>query len=374
MLSPTGLCRAFSADADGYVRAEGGVVLVLRKGAASASSVHGIILASDVNSDGRTNGISLPSAKGQEDLLNRVYSRAGIDAERLSFVEAHGTGTPVGDPIEANALGRSLGRTRSAPLPIGSIKTNIGHLEPASGLAGLLKALLALNHRILPRSINFREPNPNIDFAGLNLTLCEEPLLLPDDGAHCAGVNSFGFGGTNAHVVIAPAREAKDTADGGAVSGGEFFALSAASKPALLALAQNYRRAAGARLRCGDRAHGERYRAPPGFPAAPPCYFRQAKQRSHGRARGFHRRVRASAAPVGHGCRKRTVHRLRLFGKRQPVARNGALPPIATTPNSARILTISMTISGSSPAGRSRKRCLATASTIASHSPASHSP
>lgn len=240
MLSPTGLCRAFSADADGYVRAEGGVVLVLRKGIPSASTVHGIILASDVNSDGRTNGISLPSAKGQEELLNRVYSRAGIEPDRLSFVEAHGTGTPVGDPIEANAVGRSLGRTRSAPLPIGSIKTNIGHLEPASGLAGLLKAQLALNHRILPRSLNFREPNPNIDFAGLNLTLCEEPLLLPELERSCAGVNSFGFGGTNAHVVIAPGRAAKEASGRRTRSGGEFFALSAASKPALVALAQNY--------------------------------------------------------------------------------------------------------------------------------------
>jgi len=240
MLSPTGVCHAFSADADGYVRAEGGVVLVLRRSVPSASSVHGIILASDVNSDGRTNGISLPSAKWQEELLNRVYSRAGITPERLSFVEAHGTGTPVGDPIEANAVGRSLGRTRSAPLPIGSIKTNIGHLEPASGLAGLLKALLALNHRILPRSLNFREPNPNIDFQGLNLTVCEEPLLLPETERSCAGVNSFGFGGTNAHVVVAPGREAKEADGRGRVSGSEVFALSASTKPALVALAQNY--------------------------------------------------------------------------------------------------------------------------------------
>jgi acyl transferase domain-containing protein/NADPH:quinone reductase-like Zn-dependent oxidoreductase/NADP-dependent 3-hydroxy acid dehydrogenase YdfG/acyl carrier protein len=240
MLSPTGLCRAFSADADGYVRGEGGVVLVLRKGAPSATTVHGIILASDVNSDGRTNGISLPSGKAQEELLHRVYSRAGIDAERLSFVEAHGTGTPAGDPIEANAVGRSLGRTRIAPLPIGSIKTNIGHLEPASGLAGMLKAMLALNHRILPRSLNFREPNPNIDFSGLNLTLCDEPLLLSDAARNCAGVNSFGFGGTNAHVVIAPGREPKHVAIGPNMSGANCFALSAASGPALVALARNY--------------------------------------------------------------------------------------------------------------------------------------
>lgn len=240
MLSPTGLCRAFSADADGYVRAEGGVVLILRKGALNAAAVHGVVLASDVNSDGRTNGIALPSIKAQEALLTRVYSRAGIDPDRLSFVEAHGTGTPVGDPIEANAVGRSLGRLRSAPLPIGSIKTNIGHLEPASGLAGLLKAMLALNHGILPRTLNFREENPNIDFAGLNLSVCREPLLLSDAAGRCAGVNSFGFGGTNAHVVLAPGRKAKAPAGRGAVDVGNFFALSAASRPALVALARHY--------------------------------------------------------------------------------------------------------------------------------------
>lgn len=241
MLSPTGRCRAFSADADGYVRAEGGAVLILRRGGPSTSSVHGVVLASDVNSDGRTNGIALPSAKAQEDLLNRVYSRAGIDPARLSFIEAHGTGTPVGDPAEASALGRSLGHARNTPLPIGSIKTNIGHLEAASGLAGLLKALLALNHGILPRTLHVRAPNPNIDLQRLNLTLCEESLLLPRSAQGCAGVNSFGFGGTNAHVVIAPGRMPPKVLSRHPAEGGDFFALSAASKPALIALAQRYR-------------------------------------------------------------------------------------------------------------------------------------
>jgi acyl transferase domain-containing protein/NADPH:quinone reductase-like Zn-dependent oxidoreductase/NADP-dependent 3-hydroxy acid dehydrogenase YdfG/acyl carrier protein len=240
MLSPTGQCRAFAADADGYVRAEGGAVLVLRRGVPSTSAVHGVILASDVNSDGRTNGIALPSATAQEQLVNRVYSCARIDPQRLSFVEAHGTGTPVGDPVEATALGRSLGRARNAPLPIGSIKTNIGHVEAASGLAGLLKALLALNHGVLPRTLHIREPNPNIDLARLNLTLCQEPLLLSRSTQSCAGVNSFGFGGTNAHVVIAPGRKPPETLSRRPVTGDDFFALSAASRPALLALAQSY--------------------------------------------------------------------------------------------------------------------------------------
>src|SRR6185312_16850658 len=119
--------------------------------------IHGLVLATDVNSDGRTNGISLPSLDAQEALLRRIYSRSGIEPDRLAFVEAHGTGTAAGDPIEANAMGRGIGRGRTNPLPIGSIKTNIGHLEPASGFAGLLKAVLALNHGILPPSLHFNE-------------------------------------------------------------------------------------------------------------------------------------------------------------------------------------------------------------------------
>jgi len=242
MLSPTGLSRAFSADADGYVRAEGGVVLVLRKAAlaqANLNPVHGIVVASDINSDGRTNGISVPSGSAQEALIKRVYSRAEIDVDRLVFVEAHGTGTPVGDPIEANALGLGLGLRRSSPLPIGSIKTNIGHLEPASGLAGLVKAVLALNHGILPRSLHFSKPNPNVEFGRLNLAVCDKPLLLPNSPLRCAGVNSFGFGGTNAHVVVAPGKTAEAVGQSSPNPRG-FFLLSAETRPALAALAGKY--------------------------------------------------------------------------------------------------------------------------------------
>jgi acyl transferase domain-containing protein/NADPH:quinone reductase-like Zn-dependent oxidoreductase/NADP-dependent 3-hydroxy acid dehydrogenase YdfG/acyl carrier protein len=242
MLSPTGLCQAFSAKADGFVRAEGGTVFVLRKAAhahGSRNPVRGLILATDVNSDGRTNGISLPSLEAQEELLQRIYSRAAIDPNRLAFIEAHGTGTPAGDPIEANALGRSLGHERSDPLPIGSIKTNIGHLEPASGLAGMLKALLALNHGILPPSLHFSEPNPNIAFDRLNLTVSDQSLLLPDSPLRCAGVNSFGFGGTNAHAIVAAGRKNPSPVTGHG-PGASLFALSAESKPALAALAQKY--------------------------------------------------------------------------------------------------------------------------------------
>ena len=243
MLSPTGLCRAFSADADGYVRAEGGGVVVLRKVAHARqhlNPVHGIIVACDVSSDGRTNGISLPSGQAQENLLQRIYERAEVSPERLAFVEAHGTGTPAGDPIEATALGNALGRRRSTPLPIGSIKTNIGHLEPASGVAGLIKSLLALNNGVLPASLHFSGPNPNINFDALNLTVCREPLKLSDARQQLAGVNSFGFGGTNAHLILAPGQKNAAIVDRSTRTD-QFFSFSAASRPALVDFARQYR-------------------------------------------------------------------------------------------------------------------------------------
>jgi phthiocerol/phenolphthiocerol synthesis type-I polyketide synthase C len=243
MLSPTGLCRAFDANADGFVRAEGGAVFVLRRAAlanAKSNPIRGVILASDVNSDGRTNGIALPSVEAQENLLSRVYSRAAIAPARLAFVEAHGTGTAAGDPIEATALGHVLGRQRDEALPIGSVKTNIGHLEPASGMAGVVKSLLALNHGMLPRSLHFSEPNPNIDFPQLNLAVCTEPLLLPNVAQQCAGVNSFGFGGTNAHVVLAPGRAAGAMDAAHRSDPARYLTISAESAAALRTLARDY--------------------------------------------------------------------------------------------------------------------------------------
>ena len=243
MLSPRGLCQAFSAKADGFVRAEGAVVMILRKAAqahAKQNPVRGYVLATDVNSDGRTNGIALPSIDAQEALLRRVYARNDIDYNRLAFIEAHGTGTPAGDPIEANAIGRSIGRNRTEALPIGSVKTNIGHLEPASGLAGALKAMLALKHGVLPASLHFDEPNPHIDFAELNLNVCDQPLLLPRSAEQLAGVNSFGFGGTNAHAIFAPARKMVPTTVDHTKHNDRLFTISAESSGALNALAKAY--------------------------------------------------------------------------------------------------------------------------------------
>ncbi|GLS45765.1 type I polyketide synthase [Methylobacterium brachythecii] len=242
MLSRTGLCQAFSANADGYVRAEGGVVLVLQTAKAAARDgnvVRSVIAASGVNSDGRTSGISLPSGTAQGVLLEQVYREAGIGLDSIAFVEAHGTGTPVGDPIEAKAIGSRLGKGRKSPLPIGSIKTNIGHTEPVSGLAGLLKASLALEHDLLPPSLHSAELNPDIPFAELNLSVNRAPLKLSRGKAErFAGVNSFGFGGTNAHVVLTdPAPVAVAVGD---APEPEILLLSAQSRAALNDLALDY--------------------------------------------------------------------------------------------------------------------------------------
>lgn len=206
MLSPTGLCRPFDAAADGYVRAEGAIVVVLRSMAAAHKArdrIHAVIVGSGVNQDGRTTGLALPSAESQRSLLEQVYAKFSVDPADLSFVEAHGTGTQVGDPIEADALGKGLGQRRSRPLAIGSVKSNIGHLEPVSGLAGLLKSILALDHGILPATLHQQSPSPNIPFDELNLDVVGHNRPLAERrGPDLVGVNSFGFGGTNAHTIL----------------------------------------------------------------------------------------------------------------------------------------------------------------------------
>lgn len=238
MLSPQGLCRAFDASGDGYVRSEGAVAMVLRRDDADPSP-RARIVATGINADGRTAGLSLPSASSQAVLLDALYHGLEIDPNDLAFIEAHGTGTQVGDPAEASALGSVVGRSRSAPLPIGSVKTNVGHLEPVSGLVGVLKSVLALRHDTFPRSLHFDEPNPNIDFADLNLEVAAAPVALErKDTPRLAGINSFGFGGTNAHAIVSdgadvrpPQSTVPDTAP---------LVLSARSEAALKDLARRY--------------------------------------------------------------------------------------------------------------------------------------
>lgn len=207
MLAPYGRCRTFDALAKGYVRAEGGGVLLLKPLADAerdGDPILGLIRDVDINTDGRTKGIALPSGEAQEALLTRAYARAGVDPDDVVYLEAHGTGTSVGDPAETGAIGRALGRHRTAgPLPIGSVKSNIGHLEPAAGMAGLIKALLVLRHRVIPPTLHVENLNPDIDFDGLKLAPALTAMPLPKTARPAIiGVNSFGFGGTNAHVIL----------------------------------------------------------------------------------------------------------------------------------------------------------------------------
>ncbi|MFF9401831.1 amino acid adenylation domain-containing protein [Streptomyces sp. NPDC014744] len=219
-LSPDGRSRTFDAAADGYVRAEGvGMVALKRLDDAlrDGDPIHAVILGTGVNQDGRTNGITVPSADAQVRLIRSVCAGAGITPGELQYVEAHGTSTPVGDPIEANALSRALaeGRRPGDPCYVGSVKTNIGHTESAAGVAGLIKTVLCLKHRRIPPHINLDRISPAVDATSAPYRIPTEPTDWPaHEGPARAGVNSFGFGGTNAHVVLeeAPEREAPRTA------------------------------------------------------------------------------------------------------------------------------------------------------------------
>ncbi|HIW95849.1 MAG TPA: alpha/beta fold hydrolase [Candidatus Corynebacterium gallistercoris] len=209
VLSPTGGIRAFSDDADGIVRSDGAGVVVLKRLAdarADGDDVLAVIKGSAINSDGRSNGLTAPNPDAQVDVLRAAYADAGISPQAVDYVEAHGTGTILGDPIEATALGAVLGRGRdnASPLLLGSAKTNFGHTEAAAGVAGVMKVALAMRHGVLPPSINFSGPNPYIDFDREHLEVVEDPREWPEySGRAIAGVSGFGFGGTNAHVVIA---------------------------------------------------------------------------------------------------------------------------------------------------------------------------
>ncbi|MFG1383388.1 SDR family NAD(P)-dependent oxidoreductase [Xanthobacter versatilis] len=241
MLSPTGRCRPFSSAADGYVRSEGAVAVILRRTTDARAANHRIrshVVAAGVNSDGRTNGISLPSAEGQARLIAQTYKGLGIDGSSLAFVEAHGTGTPVGDPIEAQAIGSALGQGRATPLPMGSVKSNIGHLECVSGLAGLAKATLALEHSLYPRTLHLDGTNPNIAFSQLNLAPATEHVPLDLGRTPFAGICNYGFGGTNAHVVLRAAEPVPEVRP--ATAPARLLALSARTQDALRDLAGAY--------------------------------------------------------------------------------------------------------------------------------------
>ncbi|MBP2329150.1 acyl transferase domain-containing protein [Kibdelosporangium banguiense] len=207
-LSPDGRCHTFDARANGYVRGEGGGLVLLKPlsaAVADGNRVYCVIRGSAVNNDGGGDALTTPSQAAQEDVLRQAYAAAGIDAAAVQYVELHGTGTPVGDPIEAGALGAVLGgaRPQARPLLVGSAKTNVGHLEGAAGITGLIKVALALRAGELPPSLNFVTPNPAIAFDDWNLRVQHQLSAWPrPDTPLVAGVSSFGVGGTNVHVVL----------------------------------------------------------------------------------------------------------------------------------------------------------------------------
>ncbi|MER7187595.1 polyketide synthase, partial [Streptomyces hyaluromycini] len=220
-LSPDGRSYPFDARANGYVRGEGAGLLLLKplaRALADGDPVHSVILGSAVNNDGGGAGLTVPSADAQRDVLLRAARQAGIDPREVQYVELHGTGTPVGDPVEAEALGAAYGAARSAdePLLVGSVKANVGHLEGAAGVAGVLKTVLSLRHRQLPATLNHETPNPRIPLDALRLRVQRAlgPWPRPERRL-VAGVSSFGMGGTNCHVLLAepPAVDTVDTAD-----------------------------------------------------------------------------------------------------------------------------------------------------------------
>jgi acyl transferase domain-containing protein/acyl carrier protein len=272
-LSPTGRCRAFDAAADGFVRAEGAAVVVLKplaRALVDGDRVYAVVRSTVTNQDGRTGGLTVPSAEQQQAMLERAYGLAGVTPGQVGYVEAHGTGTAVGDPIEAAALGRAIGvaRPTGSPLWVGSVKSNLGHLEPASGVVGLIKLALALHHRAIPPNLHFTRPNPLIPFDEYRLRVptAVTPWEAPSaDGTLCGGVNSFGFGGTNAHAVLSSPPPAARPKVVTARLGPEVWTVSARSPAALaaavmadaefLATAEPARFAELAAAVCGRRSH-----------------------------------------------------------------------------------------------------------------------
>lgn len=206
-LSPTGQSRAFDADADGYLRGEGCGVVTLRRlsdAQRDGDAILGVIRGTAVGHNGFSSGLTAPNPKAQEQVIRTALRRADVDPRDVAYLEAHGTGTELGDPIEVQAASAALTRDRDAdqPLLIGSVKTNIGHLEAAAGMAGLIKTLLALQHRRIPAQLNFDTPNPHIDWAHAGVRVVTELTEWPHSQPPIAGVSAFGMSGTNAHVIV----------------------------------------------------------------------------------------------------------------------------------------------------------------------------
>jgi acyl transferase domain-containing protein/acyl carrier protein len=243
-LSPQGRSRAFDDSADGYARGEGGAIVVIKpllRALGDGDDIYAQILGTAVSQDGHTDGITVPREEAQEAAIRTALRRAGVDPTEVGYVEAHGTGTPVGDPIEMRALANALTSDRQPtnPLLIGSVKTNIGHLEAGAGVAGLIKAALVVKHGYIPANLHLQTPTRHVSLAELKIDVPGTGRPFPHYERRIVGVNSFGFGGTNAHVVLAestaPARGS--AADNRAPQRPSVLPFSARSEEALVATA-----------------------------------------------------------------------------------------------------------------------------------------
>ncbi len=257
-LSPDGRCKAFSAAADGYGRGEGCGVIVVKRltdAVASGDKIWALIRGSAVNQDGHSAGLTVPNGQAQRAVIDAALRDAGIGPGQVSYVEAHGTGTPLGDPLEISSLadvfrpGWESGQGGGQRLWVGSVKTNIGHLEAAAGIAGLIKVALALRHRRIPAHLHFDEPSPHVDWERVPIRIPRQITAWEDErGPRVAGISSFGFSGTNAHVLLeeAPVAEpagppAQLNGSSAPPAGPRLLVLSAHSPQALLAIAASYR-------------------------------------------------------------------------------------------------------------------------------------
>ncbi|HEX7182276.1 MAG TPA: SDR family NAD(P)-dependent oxidoreductase [Thermoanaerobaculia bacterium] len=249
LMSPDGRCRTFDARANGYVRSEGAGMVALKllsRAQEDGDSIYAVLRGGAVNQDGRTNGITSPNRFAQEEVLRTACRRAGVVPNQVQYVEAHGTGTALGDAIECRALGAVYGEERPAsrPLRVGSVKTNIGHLEAAAGVAGLIKVALCLAHGRLPASLHFDRPNPDIPFAELRLEVQDRlgPWPCCEGVPALAGISSFGFGGTNAHFILEEGPSAERPASPEIGRPLHLLTLSARVPEALAGLARRYAR------------------------------------------------------------------------------------------------------------------------------------
>src|SRR5690554_1855202 len=251
-LSPHGRCKSFDEDAQGYVRGEGAGILVIKtleKALADNDNIYALVRNSGVNQDGHTqNGISFPSATAQQALIQKIYQESATSPQDVGYVEAHGTGTQAGDPIEIASLGAVLAqdRARDNPCYVGSVKSNIGHTESAAGVAGIIKAALSINKGEILPNLHFNNPNPNIDFAGGRLAV--PVTLMPwkeTNKPRMASVNSFGYGGTNGHIILEQYRSAVNQDESSAGTHTEsahtpyLFPISAKTEQALIETCQS---------------------------------------------------------------------------------------------------------------------------------------